>query len=105
MMPRPHPRTPRSAMPRMMSTIQITTSAPNSAVPFLACHWISGSSFFMKSGISDRMPKYDRIRKIVRSPPAPPAGGGGVYEPPGGGGGGVYEPPPGGGGVVGGTVG
>src|SRR5512142_3041835 len=72
-----------------------TTSAPISTSPFFACHCTSGSSFFTKNGMSDRIPRYDRTRKIARSelPPVPVGGGGG---------GGTYDPPPGGGGTLGG---
>src|SRR3954453_18229193 len=86
----------------MMRMITQMTSAPNSTRPFFACHCTSGSSFFVSSGMRQRMPRYESTSMIVRSElgaGAPPYGGGG------GGGGGVYEPPPGGGGVAGGTVG
>src|SRR5258708_28389557 len=58
------------------------------ASPFLECHWMSASSFFVSIGMRAKRPKYDRkiIRPRSEPPlPVPPAGGGG------GSGGGEYE--------------
>src|ERR1051326_3275765 len=84
----------------MATTIQSSTHAIVSASPFFACHCTSRSSFFVSSGISARMPRYERTSINVRSElgAAPPPTGGG------GGGGGVYDPPAGGGGTEGGGI-
>src|SRR5258708_2149848 len=58
------------------------------ASPFLECHWMSASSFFVSIGMRAKSPKNDRKtagRGWGPPLPVPPAGGGG------GGGGGVYE--------------
>src|SRR5438105_1293995 len=83
----------------MATTIHSNTHAIVNARPFLACHCTSRSSFFTRSGMRARMPRYESTSIKLRSElgAAPPPGGGG------GGGGGVYVPPPGGG--VGGTEG
>src|SRR6185436_20749712 len=78
----------RNTICRMNNRTQTTTSRISRPTPFFACQWMSGSSFFVRYGISASRPRYESTIISVRSElglvPEGGGGGGGVYEPPGG---------------------
>ena len=63
----PQPMTSGSTHTRIMPMTHTTTSRISRPTPFFACQWISGSSFFVRYGISASRPSYESTIISVRS--------------------------------------